>query len=121
MMHAGRGGYLCTSVLPLRSPLQPGCPSSPEAEQGSVVPLPLPQPIASPTQRYMKNEHENLEQILKADEFFLPPVVTCKGRLWARPVSASFAHQIPKLSHCQTLCWLAAMGKKATHCSEPLQ
>lgn len=53
----------------------------------------------------MKNEHENLQEILKEDEFFLLPGVTCKGRLWARPVNASFAHQILKLCHCQTLCW----------------
>lgn len=98
-MHAGTGGYLCTSVGPLRSPFEPGCPSRPMAEQGSVVPLPLSQLIASPTQRYMKNKHENLQQILKADGFFLLPLVTCKGRLWVRPLNASFAHQNLQFCH----------------------
>lgn len=129
-MHADAGGYLRTSPLPLQVSIsawlpwpslakQP--PPRPGAERGSAVPLSLPRPTASPTQTHATSEHENLQQILKADEFFSPPAVTCKGGLWIRPVSASFAHQIPELCHCQTLCRLAAMGKKATRRSEPLQ
>lgn len=51
-----------------------------------------------PHTKLTKNEHVYLQKRLKADEFFLLPVVTCKGRLWARPANASFAHQIPTLS-----------------------
>lgn len=90
-MHADAGGYLLTSVLPLLVSISgwlpwPWLAKQPlprsGAERGSAMPASLPRPTASPAQTHTINEHENLQQILKADEFFLPLAVSCKGGLW---------------------------------------
>lgn len=123
------GGYLRPSVSPPRSPCQPGCPgcswrSSLLAGLGQSEGLPCPCLSPGPlpaTQTHATSGHENLQQIPKADDFFSPPVVTCMGRLWIRPVSASLLIKSPNFFTAQLCAAWLPWGKKATRRSEPLQ